>query len=73
MKIVNCIDAVLEDGDVEEIIHDLIDVLKKCDQDAKIFIHKLERTVDELVDKGLVYSSTVKEVLLHTLQQHDQP
>jgi len=73
VKIVNCIDAVLEDKDVEKIIHDLIDILKKCDQDAKIFIHKLEITGDELVDKGLVYSSTVKEVLLHTLQQHDQP
>jgi len=65
LKVVKCIDTVLDDlySGVEELVKAFKHVLKYCGDEARIYVHVLERSSGELVDKGIVYTGSVKEVL----------
>ena len=65
VKVVKCVDIVLDDlySSVEELIKAFKHILEHCGDEARIYVHVLERVSGELVDKGIVYTGSVKEVL----------
>ncbi len=73
LKIVKCLDILVESSSIDEVLKENRELIKKCREDSKLYIHVLERTSGEIIDRGMVYSSTVKDVLHHMLQQYDQP
>jgi len=65
VKVVKCIDIVLDDlySSVEELVKAFKHVLEYCGGEARIYVHVLERGSGELVDRGIIYTGSVKEVL----------
>ncbi|OYT40465.1 MAG: hypothetical protein B6U89_02090 [Desulfurococcales archaeon ex4484_58] len=73
LKIVGCLDIVVEDQDYMEVLRGFIDILTSCPGEARVFIHELTRGEKELVDNKLLFSSRLEDILNHMLQQRDQP
>lgn len=61
VKITKCIDIVIESNELNEVM-DLVDKFSKtCRNAEKIFIHRLDRENNELIDRGIVYSKESME------------
>ncbi len=73
VKIVKCLDIVVESNSIEELIREYRELLETCNQESKIYIHRLSEKNGFLVDEGRLLSGIVKEVLHHRIQQRDQP
>jgi len=65
LKVVKCIDTLVDDlySNAEELVEAFKHVLEYCGDEARVYVHVLERGSGELVDKGIVYTGSVKEVL----------
>lgn len=73
LKIVKCLDVILNTHNLEEVIDIIRRVVSKCSENSKLYIHVLDIEDDVLVDKKLVITGSIKEVLHRNIQQHDQP
>ncbi len=59
VKIVRCFDAIVEATDLNE----LADLMKTCDEGSKTYIHILEYRSGEFIDRGVIYSSLLRDLI----------
>jgi len=72
IKVVKCADIVLDTNDLSE-LDPLINHLKKiCSEDAKTYIHLLERTHIECIDQKILFKGILREVRPDRLSQYYQ-
>ncbi|RLG81658.1 MAG: hypothetical protein DRO13_00600 [Thermoprotei archaeon] len=67
IKVVKCLDAVVENGDLEEIIENYKPLISFCPPHLQVYIHELVRDSRSLRDKRLITKTSVKELLHHSM------
>jgi len=72
LKIVKCLDVIMdvENNYLKNILEEVGAI---CGLDSKIFIHRVERRGNEIVDVELIYTGIIKEVLHHNKTPRGQP
>ncbi len=67
IKVVKCVDAVIHADSIRDAVEKLREIMTYCGDDARVFIHIIDKRDTRPVDKGVVAKGTVREILRDTL------